>query len=212
MKFAKALTRFLLPICILLFARSAFAGPARCSYGNQDSTCTTPVVTAWQPQPQCSAAAGWTTIGASRWIGSQWTAPQCNYQPPPSCPAGYDQVGSPSWNGSSWVGLSCQPSAPKDPTSSCIAAVPAGYTLTSGATGPIPMDLPLRNVAAYTGFMNPDPSDVVYGWQAKGPQYDVPCPNQDNTTWGLYCYVRGDGSFDALVAWHNTPSSGQCNH
>nr|WP_261530808.1 hypothetical protein [Burkholderia multivorans] len=94
---------------------TAFAGPARCSYGNQDSTCTTPISSAPIPQPQCSTGPGWTTVSASVWQGSQWSAPQCNYQAPPSCPAGQVMTSAPMWNGSSWSQPVCQLPAPQLP-------------------------------------------------------------------------------------------------
>ncbi|WP_205814950.1 hypothetical protein [Burkholderia sp. Ac-20345] len=95
------------------WANLVFAGPARCSYGNQDSTCVNPIRSAPIAQPQCSTGAGWTTVSASVWQGSQWSAPQCNYQAPPTCPSGYDQQSAPVWNGSSWVGIVCAPQAPQ---------------------------------------------------------------------------------------------------
>lgn len=95
------------------WTNSSFAGPARCSYGNQDSTCVTAIQAAPIPQPQCSTGAGWTTVSASFWQGSQWSAPQCNYQAPPTCPNGYAQQSPPVWNGSSWVGIACVPQAPQ---------------------------------------------------------------------------------------------------
>lgn len=109
---------------------TAFAGPARCSYGNQDSTCTTPISSAPIPQPQCSTGAGWTTAAAAVWQGSHWSAPQCNYQAPPSCPIGYVQVAPPSWTGTSWIPPTCIPSAPPtmpaDQQQACANAA-AGY-------------------------------------------------------------------------------------
>lgn len=111
-------------------ASSAFAGPARCSYGNQDSTCTTPISSAPIPQPQCPTGAGWTTAASSVWQGSHWSAPQCNYQAPPSCPGGYTQTSSPWWDGANWVGLACAPSIPSaslpDQQQACANAA-AGY-------------------------------------------------------------------------------------
>lgn len=110
---------------------TAFAGPARCSYGNQDSTCTTPISSAPIPQPQCSTGAGWTTTAAAVWIGSRWSAPSCNFQPPPMCPGGYQQTSAPWWNGSSWVGLGCTLPPPPQATSAdqqqACANAAAGY-------------------------------------------------------------------------------------
>ncbi len=209
----KLLFKLFLFICVSLGSHVVQAGPVRCSVNNQDSSCLTPISTTWQTAPTCPASAGWTTITPAKWIGSQYSAPQCNYQAPPSCPPGYDQNAAPTWNGSSWVGQVCIPSAPPPPpaTSLCQAAVPAGYTITSGTFGPDPLSLVTRNAASWAGF-TPDPSDVIYSWMAKGPVYDVPCPGQDNTSWGLFCYVRGSGSLDFIFASHTTPTGGACNH
>ncbi|PRH41746.1 hypothetical protein C6T65_13770 [Burkholderia vietnamiensis] len=98
---------------VLLFATvvgagPASAGPARCSYGNQDSTCTTPLRSQPIPQPQCSSGPGWTMASAAVWQGSRWSAPQCNYQSPPSCPPGMVLQSAATWNGIAWVGLDCE--------------------------------------------------------------------------------------------------------
>ena len=125
-----SLIRLVLFVGMLLLGQSSFATPVRCSPGYQDNTCLTPISQAPTPQPQCSTGAGWTTVAASTWIGSQWSAPQCNYQAPPTCPGGFTQIASPSWNGSAWVGLGCQPNippaTPADQQAACAAAAGGG--------------------------------------------------------------------------------------
>ncbi|ACB68982.1 conserved hypothetical protein (plasmid) [Burkholderia ambifaria MC40-6] len=93
--------------CWLAMVAHAEAAPVRCSYGYQDSTCTTPIRNGPIPQPQCSAGPGWTTVSASVWQGSHWSAPQCNYVSAPTCPNGYDTVAAPVWSGSSWTAPVC---------------------------------------------------------------------------------------------------------
>ncbi|VWC11008.1 hypothetical protein BLA6993_05341 [Burkholderia lata] len=105
----KSLVVMLSFLAVSLFSPTAFAGPVRCSYGFEDSTCAPNVYAAAQPAPTCSTDAGWTTTAAAQWIGSRWTSPSCNYQAPPTCSAGLTQTQAPSWNGSSWVGLGCAP-------------------------------------------------------------------------------------------------------
>ncbi|WP_175961286.1 hypothetical protein [Burkholderia pyrrocinia] len=105
----KSLVVLLSFLAVSLFSPAAFAGPVRCSYGFEDSTCAPNVYAAAQPAPTCSTDAGWTTTAAAQWIGSRWSSPSCNYQAPPACSAGSTQTQAPSWNGSSWVGLVCAP-------------------------------------------------------------------------------------------------------
>lgn len=88
------------------------AGPDRCSYGFEDSTCAPTIWRAPQQQPTCSTDPGWVMTAAAQWMGSGYTSPQCSYQAPPSCPGGYTQTASPWWTGSSWMGLQCTPSVP----------------------------------------------------------------------------------------------------
>lgn len=102
-------------VCWLTMAGHADAAPVRCSYGYQDSTCTTPLRNGPIPQPLCSTGPGWTTTTAAVWQGARWSAPQCNYQAPPSCPAGQVMTSAPMWNGSSWSQPVCQLPAPQLP-------------------------------------------------------------------------------------------------
>lgn len=103
-------------LCAVLFAsKDALAGPERCSYGFQDSTCAPGLSYAPQAQPTCSTAPGWTTTAPAQWTGSKYSSPQCSYQAAPVCPGGYTQTSSPWWNGSGWVGLACTPSVPPAP-------------------------------------------------------------------------------------------------
>ncbi len=112
--------RFALVVVTLvtgIFAgHSAFAqSAAGCGAGNQDSTCLGRVTAAPQTPPACSTAAGWTTVAPAQWIGSQYSAPQCNYQaPPPPCPDGDTTTSPASWNGSEWIGPTC--AAPPPPS------------------------------------------------------------------------------------------------
>lgn len=92
---------------ILLFGRAALAAPVTCSYGYQDSTCGSFLSNAPQAAPTCPGSAGWTTAVAAKWIGSQYSAPQCSYQAAPTCPTGYTQTVAPAWNGSSWGSPGC---------------------------------------------------------------------------------------------------------
>lgn len=185
MSLVRAIVRVVLPICILLFARVALAGPARCSYGNQDSTCTTPIVAAWQPQPQCTGD-GMTTQVPAVWQGAQWSAPQCNYTPAPTCPNGFIQTSAPSWTGSSWTAPGCTlpyiPPPTFEPTASCTAAVPYGYTASTGFTYNSGYSDP--SWAAQTGY----PGDTAYVASGYGPGYQNICGNT-HYDYGLVCYV-----------------------
>ncbi|SEI23754.1 hypothetical protein SAMN05192544_104934 [Paraburkholderia hospita] len=129
----KLLIKLCLLICVSLASEAVLAGPVRCSVNNQDSSCLTPITTAWQTAPTCPPSAGWTTIAPAQWIGSQYSAPNCNYQSPPTCPGGFHETVGASWNGSSWVGQQCQPNAtqPTDPVTVCTAAA-ASHGLSFG--------------------------------------------------------------------------------
>ncbi|CAD6556405.1 hypothetical protein LMG28727_06093 [Paraburkholderia kirstenboschensis] len=115
MSFARIFMRIAVLTGMVTASSATMAGPVRCSVSNQDSTCVGHLTTAWQTPPPCPNQPGWTTAAPAQWIGSQYSAPQCNYQAPPGCPAGTDQLVSPTWNGSSWTGLICQPKAPPPP-------------------------------------------------------------------------------------------------
>jgi len=132
----KVILRAAVFVGVLLLGPAAFANPVRCSPGYQDSTCTPALANAPQPQPQCPASAGWTTSVASQWIGSQWSAPSCNYQVPPTCQPGYTETSAPVWNGSSWSAPGCQPpSQPQQtPGQLCTSAAATG-NLTTFAVG-----------------------------------------------------------------------------
>jgi hypothetical protein len=128
--------RISLIACALLSGSAAVAGPVRCSVNNQDSTCVGHLTTTWQTAPTCPNQPGWTTIAAAQWIGSQYSAPQCNYQAPPSCPPGTTQAAGATWNGANWVGLWCLPNTPPpvDPQTACMTNLPAGWAITGTAT------------------------------------------------------------------------------
>ncbi len=212
MRLTKTLIRTLLIACVVLGGRSALAGPARCSVNNQDSTCVGQVVTAWQVAPTCSTAAGWTTVVPASWIGSQYSAPQCNYQAPPTCPSGYDQTPPASWDGSNWVGLGCTPRSPppppNDPASACAAAVPGGYT-SSGSWQQVNGGYIWDSMAQGAGI-----SGYSSEWQlypVTGPAYSNACGTGNQYL--TMCYVRPDGSVAGLMEGQTQQtSSGQCNH
>ncbi|MFP3637906.1 hypothetical protein [Paraburkholderia sp. SIMBA_054] len=158
MKKKSASARTLLACSVMLFGGGASAGgPAHCSPGFQDSACATQLTHTASPQPDCSAnGAGWTTVTASVWQGSRWSAPGCSYTPPPTCPAGYSQTSAPWWNGSSWIGLGCAapppppppPSASADPVATCNAYTAGQGFPTTWNTG---FNLPIGNgVYAFT--------------------------------------------------------------
>jgi len=104
-------------VCLATAGGHAVGGPLRCSAGNQDSTCAPHVSSAWQTPPTCPAQPGWTTVASAVWIGSQYSAPQCNYQAPPQCPTGWVTTASPGWTGNSWTGPFCQMPQPPGPNS-----------------------------------------------------------------------------------------------
>ncbi len=96
---------------------AAMAGPVLCSVNNQDSTCVGHLTTAWEAPPTCPDQPGWTTAAPAQWIGSQYSAPQCNYQAPPTCPANFTQTSPPTWTGSGWTSPGCSaPQTPPPPT------------------------------------------------------------------------------------------------
>ncbi|CAE6849355.1 hypothetical protein R75461_07395 [Paraburkholderia nemoris] len=107
MRFVSIFARIAFVVGVFLAGSDAMAGPVRCSVNNQDSTCVGHLTTAWQAAPTCPNQPGWTTIASAQWIGSQYSAPQCNYQAPPTCPTGFTQTAAPTWNGSNWVGIGC---------------------------------------------------------------------------------------------------------
>jgi len=116
--------------CMLLARQVAYATPVRCSMGYQDSSCVGTIAQAPQQPTSCPTGAGYTTIAGAQWIGSRYTAPQCNYQPAPTCPSGDIQTAAASWTGSTWTGLQCgAPSPPTPPAATCtyIPGVTYGY-------------------------------------------------------------------------------------
>jgi hypothetical protein len=193
------------------WASAALAGPARCSYGNQDSTCTTPISRAPIPQPQCPTGLGWTTVSASAWQGSQWSAPQCNYQAPPTCPAGYDLTSPPVWNGASWVGLGCSPDAPQPPSNP--PALFVGYCGTVWYVRPGPTDWSCtyslaggKYIASSTGSDNHGVGAQTYYWST--PQsfivgYDGGSNDMNATApAGMVLYwVNDQWTYGAAIVW-----------
>lgn len=209
----KKLTFWLSFLVLAFFNQAAFAqtpySPVRCSYGNQDSSCATPLYTQWQAAPTCPADPGWTTAVAAQWAGSKYTQPQCAYQPPPSCPSGQVQTAAPVWNGSSWVGMSCNPPPGGDPgnmAAMCSAQIPAGYTHITSWTD---------NTAEYRQWAHlygtdPNDSELTMA-NIEGPAYLAVCNTY--TEYIAACLIRSDGSLDQLQMGHQfSQSSGQCNH
>jgi hypothetical protein len=189
MSLTKVVIRMLLIACMVLGGRAALAGPARCSVNNQDSTCVGRISTAWQTAPTCPTDAGWTTVVPASWIGSQYSAPQCNYQAPPTCPSGYDETPPASWNGSSWAGLSCTPRSPPpppDPTVMCQAQVPSPYTASTPFTHSTQYDA----FAAQVGY----PGDIAFLASGYGPVYQNECGN-NHYEYGLACFVTPSNTF-----------------
>lgn len=229
MRFVSIFVRIALIVGVFLTGSDALAGPVRCSVNNQDSTCVGHLATAWQTAPTCPNQPGWTTVASAQWIGSQYSAPQCNYQAPPPCPPGRVEAIPPSWNGSAWVGQVCQiPAAPQGvcpygfasgpswngsawvyscnsaPTVTCASeAQSQGYTLTNGygRQGP------------FTGYYTKLDGSYGYGtyynyqYGATGPVWTDVCGTSGNT-YQLYCSVSPtDGSVLGQLTG-NTTSAG----
>jgi hypothetical protein len=114
-----------------LWAGAVFAGPARCSYGNQDSTCTTPIVASGPAEPTNSCTgAGQTVATAPQWEGSYWSPGTCNYTPPPTCQSGQLEIAPPTWNGSTWIPPTCElPPPPWQPGQNPTDGMPYAYVL-----------------------------------------------------------------------------------
>lgn len=115
MSFTRIFMRIAVLAGMVTASSAAMAGPVRCSVSNQDSTCVGHLTTAWQTPPTCPNQPGWTTVALAQWIGSQYSAPQCNYQTPPSCPPSFTTVTGPQWTGSSWTSPVCQAPSPPPP-------------------------------------------------------------------------------------------------
>jgi hypothetical protein len=197
MSLMKLIVRLLLLAGLLLVGRTAIAGPLHCAYGNQDSTCVPTISAAWQAPPTCSGAPGWTTVAAATWIGSQYSAPQCDYQAPPSCAPGYTQTTPPTWNGSTWVGMVCWPNAPPpNPMTTCESGVPAGYSVTN-----------FLNSSAHDSDY---PSDTGLEFGGTGPEYTTECSSSN--TYFLFCFVSPGGNVDTWQEAVGEGSEGNCGH
>jgi hypothetical protein len=196
MSLMKLIARLLLLAGLLLVDRTAIAGPLHCAYGNQDSTCVPTISAAWQAPPTCSGAPGWTTVAAATWIGSQYSAPQCNYQAPPVCPSGYNEMAPPSWNGSAWVGIACVPAAPQppDPMTACESSVPAGFSVSN-----------FLNSSAHNSQY---PSDTGLEFGGTGPEYTTECSS--GNTYFLFCFVSPNGNVDTWQETVGEGSQGNC--
>ncbi len=213
MSLVRVAIRVCLVVSMLFGGSAAMAGPARCSVNNQDSTCVGTITTGWQTAPTCPSSAGWTMITPAKWIGSQYSAPQCNYQNPPTCPGGFHETVPASWNGSNWVGQQCQPNATQatDVANACNAHIPSGYYPTSAwSQDTDPQKRAYDDyVAAYTGGVAG--YSTVYSLGADGPTYSLPCYDRNNYLGR--CYVASDSSVIAIImSQASSASSGQCNH
>lgn len=220
MSLIKLIARLLLLAGLLLVGRTAIAGPLHCAYGNQDSTCVPTISAGWQTPPTCSSAAGWTTIAGATWIGSQYTAPQCNYQAPPTCPAGYAETSAPGWTGSSWTAPGCAAPPPE---------LPVGWT-TTGLLGACEVAINGRQPSGAWQPYTPPVSSVggwqyisnyVYYWVAEGLQ-NTYIPVQYDTYFELYLpssnfqmynYIGGDYQVLGMVvpAGSSTPTMWSCD-
>jgi hypothetical protein len=98
--------RLIMVMAGMLVGHSAFAAPAVCSWGYQDSTCLTPLRGSGPAAPTCSGQ-GVITVTPAVWQGSHWSQPTCQTLAPPTCPAGETQTSAPVWNGSSWSAPGC---------------------------------------------------------------------------------------------------------
>ncbi|REE07148.1 hypothetical protein B0G71_7629 [Paraburkholderia sp. BL27I4N3] len=209
MRIIGVFVRIGLVACVLLGGSAAVAGPVRCSVNNQDSTCVGHLTTAWQTAPTCPNQPGWTTIAAAQWIGSQYSAPHCNYQAPPTCPSGFNQTSAPAWDGDSWVGLGCAvpPPAPPafDPVSVCQANFPAAQA--NGVFDSIQSYVgDVTNNAALVLQRSEYPSDTLYGWNATGSNG---CDSGGQITRGsVICAINPAGRVDAVFGLF---SQGACH-
>ena len=160
MSYRKIVLYMLLTCWALLFTRTAFAQDHGCEPGFQDNTCIPRLLHDVIPSPECSTAAGWTTVTSAKWIGSGYTTPVCNYQAPSTCSTapGWTTLTPAKWDGSEWSQAQCSYQAP--PT------CPTGYT-ESGA--------PAWNGAGWVGLscVPPPPQNVCpNGFSCD--QYGVP--------------------------------------
>ena len=226
MRFVSFLVRVTLIFGVFLTGSDAFAGPVRCSVNNQDSTCVGHLTTAWQTAPTCPAQPGWTTVASAQWIGSQYSAPQCNYQAPPQCPSGWQETSGASWNGSTWGGLLCQPPPPPSPSicqygfasgpvwngsvwvyscnappldaeAVCMATLPADWTI----AGP------------YAGRVGAAPAGVTqFNYSGSGQKGVVDKCGNPVLMNHLQCYVRTSDS--AFISWTSMTDFGvgNCGH
>jgi hypothetical protein len=214
MSLIKSIARLLLFAGLVLVGRTAIAGPLHCAYGNQDSTCVPTISAGWQAAPTCSSAPGWTTVAGATWIGSQYTAPQCNYQAAPTCPTGYNETSAPYWNGYQWVGIGCSlpPASPQDPGTQCTAAIPAGFTYGSQAGfNPGSWDNPSFANGGYV-FGGIPRSDTVYAAALYGPPYANGSCGTTSVNYIAYCGINPSGWFDQMVEVTEAGSGGSCNH
>jgi hypothetical protein len=203
-----------LAVVLLLLGEAHAAWAAVCAVGSQDSTCLTPIMSAPQPQPVCSNGAGWTTVTPSVWIGSKWESPQCSYTEPPTCPAGTTQSSPPTWNGTAWDGPNCAPlparppSTPSDPTLTCTATMPSGYSGNyNWATGTADIS---QAASIYAQVNNISGYSTAYESQYfYGPAYATTCST--STRYQALCYLNADNSLNTLLLLPiNASSTANC--
>ncbi len=188
--------------CWLAMVAHAEAAPVRCSYGYQDSTCTTPIRNGPIPQPQCSTGPGWATVSVSVWQGSHWSTPQCNYVSPPTCPPGYNQTSAPRWDGAAWTSPGCAAPPPPQPTTRDWAQICNDYLIKT-RTGPIwrytfkPSDF--NPFTFGTGV-----ATMIGGGWGTGPYYIN--GDYSGNDWNYFCAVRVDDG--TVYQFYETPMSG----
>lgn len=213
------------------------AGPAVCTSGYYDATCTPMLQRGYQPPPVCSTSAGWTTVSSAHWIGSQFAPPQCNYQAPPTCSTdpGWTTAAPAGWTGAQWTSPQCSYQAPP----SC----PSGFHQTVGASWngaawvgqqcqpdaqtETPDQIALANCrerAAQDGItlttvQGLQPAHLkyngVYYWthyynHSTGPQFPTPAGGTGNL-WSVSCSTNDDGSWASVPqAYFHTPEYDAC--
>lgn len=206
-------------LCSVLSASVVMAGnPAVCTAGYYDATCTPKLARTYQPPPVCSTAAGWTTVSSARWIGSQYTSPQCNYQSPPACSTdpGWTTAAPAGWTGSQWTSPQCSYQAPP----SC----PGGFHQTAAASwngaswvgqqcqpdatnfDPVATCTTAMTAQGYYDFnsyqelKSPQPPKRDLSWMAHGPWTSSGDSCGDMThLYIMYCLVNTDGSVYSIA-------------
>lgn len=178
MRLSIKIWKFVLLVAALWSVHACAQSAAGCGHGFDDNNCIPRISVAAQAQPQCSTAAGWTTITASVWQGSKWSTPNCSYTAQPTCASGYTTLTAATWNGSSWTDPVCQaPVAAVTPATQAFAC----YTQT-GSWAPwasVYPPNPAFTSNVETGLVN------NYGWW------------EDFTTYSAYAWF----AYPSLYTW-----------